>query len=774
MKFKHQLVSSTVLIATALLSASPAMAQSASTTASAQNATPPHSGELQEVVVTAEKRAEDINKVPMSVTAFTADQLRDAGVTQVRDLAKITAGLTYADSGAGTPIYTLRGVGFSDISLAGRPTVSVYVDQAPLPFSIMTRGVGLDLERVEVLKGPQGTLFGTNTTGGAINFIAAKPTPDVETGADLSYGRFNSNQLTAFVSGPVTSTLSARMVVEHDGMDAWQQNYTNGDKLGVQDFWNGRLTLDWRPTDQLNATFTLNGWLDRSDTQAQQLIGVAPTTPFPVPELETYPLAPQNNRAAGWDPGRNYRKDNNFIQANLRLDYKVADSLTLTSLTSYSHYRENQLDDLDGTTISNNYFQTLGTLRSISEELRLAGSLGDHGHFTLGANYVDDTTSEFNPTYSPISSVSNLFTALLDTPLPVTFDTTTNQDSITKAAFASFDYDLTRAFNIYAGGRYTDFRTNFLGCSADSGDGVAATIFSVVDRTPVQRGECFTLTAAGVPGNVTSTLQEHNFSWRAGAQWTAAPRVMFYANVSRGYKAGSFPIIPANDYQQFAPVAQESVLAYEAGFKVGLFDRALQLNGAVFRYDYTDKQLLGSANLPGVGTILRLVNIPESRVDGAEIELAATPARGLRISTAATYIKSKVTSLFMNPDPLGKVINFEGEPFPNTPEWQGSADVQYEWPVAARLKAFLGGTGSYQSATNSQFGELPLFRTKAYGLLDLRAGLETEDGRWRWTIWGRNVTDTYYWTAATHVQDTIVRYTGMPATYGISLSYRYR
>ncbi len=764
MKSKRYLVGSSVFSIATLLSVQPALAQ----------ATAPADSGLNEIVVTAQKREENINKVPMSITAATGEQLRSVGVVQVRDLVKITPGLTYADSGVGTPVYTVRGIGFSDIALAGRPTVTVYADQAPLPFSSEARGVALDLERVEILKGPQGTLFGTNSTGGAINFIAAKPTSDLQAGADFSYGRFNAHQIGGFVSGPISSTLSARLAVQHDGMDAWQKSYTTGRKLGVQDFWNGRLTLDWTPSDTLKTSFTLNRWVDHSDTQAQQFIAYRPTTPVPVPELAAYPVAPHNARAADFDTDKNYRKDNDFIQANFRIDYDISDDLTLTSLTSYSRYSENQLVDLDGTTVSNNFFQTIGRLRSISQELRLSGSIAERGHFTIGANYADDDTSEINPTSSPVSSVSNLFSGLLGVPLPVTFTTSTNQDSTTKAIFANFDYDLTDAINVYAGGRYTDFKTKFTGCAADSGDGVAATIFSILNGSPVLTGQCFTVTEAGTAGIVRSTLKQDNFSWRAGVQWTLAPRVLIYANVSKGYKAGSFPIVPANSYLSFNPVTQESVLAYEAGFKAGLFNRALQFNGALFHYDYKNKQVLGSVVLPGVGNVLRLLNIPKSRVNGAELEITAAPVDGLKISAAGTYISSKVTSSFVNVDPFGTPGDFKGQAFPNTPKWQLTSDVEYKWPVGERFNAFLGSNVSYQSKTNSQFGELAQFTTKAYARLDLRAGIEADDGKWRASIWGRNVTNTYYYSAATYVQDAIVRYMGQPVTYGVSLAFRYR
>jgi outer membrane receptor protein involved in Fe transport len=157
-----------------------------------------------EIIVTAQKREENVNTVPMSITAVTGEQLKRAGIKEVRDLIKVSPGFSYADSYVGSPIYTLRGIGFSDISLGGRSTVSLYVDQAPIPFAIEGRGVNLDLERVEILKGPQGTLFGQNSTGGAINFIAAKPTKTFSAGIDGSYGSFNETDFSGFISGPLT------------------------------------------------------------------------------------------------------------------------------------------------------------------------------------------------------------------------------------------------------------------------------------------------------------------------------------------------------------------------------------------------------------------------------------------------------------------------------------------------------------------------------------------------------------------------------------------
>ena len=208
---------------TALCGASAAALLLAAGSAQAQQTTTPSATDrardaqasttVQELIVTAQKREESINDVPMSVSAASGETLTELGIQDTSQLVKIIPGFNYTPSYYGTPVYSIRGVGFLDTSLAASPTVSVYVDEAPLPYSIMTQGASLDLERVEVLKGPQGTLFGMNATGGAINYVAGKPTEDFRAGFDASYGRFNTVDLQGFVSGPITPTLSGRIAL---------------------------------------------------------------------------------------------------------------------------------------------------------------------------------------------------------------------------------------------------------------------------------------------------------------------------------------------------------------------------------------------------------------------------------------------------------------------------------------------------------------------------------------------------------------------------------
>jgi outer membrane receptor protein involved in Fe transport len=236
-----------------------------------------------------------------------------------------------------------------------------------------------------------------------------------------------------------------------------------------------------------------------------------------------------------------------------------------------------------------------------------------------------------------------------------------------------------------------------------------------------------------------------------------------------------------------------------------MFDRMLDVTGAAFYYDYSNKQLLGYlytgavfGNLPGE------VSIPKSRVEGAELAITARPARGLVLSAAATYLKSKVTGDYRtaSPDSLygflpatdpdcapGQTVgdcgvNIKGSAFTYTPKWNLLGDAQYTFPVSSQWNGFVGGNVTYKSSTFAVFGAPPNgtvgtyttaddYKIKGYALVDLRAGIESEDGKWRVQLWGRNVLSKYYWIHVVRIQDTVARVTGRPATYGVTVSARF-
>ena len=811
----------------ALALAAPAFAQGA------PPAPAPDRSGVEEIIVTAQKREENINDIGMSIQAATGEQLSQLGVTDPSQLDKIVTGFNYNVTYYGTPIYTIRGVGFQDTALASGPTVSIYVDQMPLPFSVMAAGSTLDLERVEALKGPQGTLFGQNATGGAVNYIAKKPTQEFEAGFDASYGRFNTVDLTAYVSSPITETLAARFAANIRNSGPWQKSYTRDKSLppdpywtangrsyrfdrehGDQEFYNMRGSIQFDPTEALSLLFTASGFIDKGDSQMPQLFGIATlnqvsgvnqlVADYAVPSAGIG-LAPHNARAADWGPCVNLsggfpsdvtdpnpvpdnnsvgevnlanrlydrcrpaNRDNTFYSTTLRADFELTDDLTITSLTSWSKFDRDATLESDGTIYQDYESYQTGYLKAAFQELRLAGSVLGEGNWVVGANYEWTSTwdsfmqtygiSSAVPTYVPavftgcpagdfaqipgapagiVAFHANAVAAncfgldgnngfeLVNTSHPLGPTNPNNrQTTKTYAFFANLEYPVFEWMTVQGGVRYTNQKRDYRGCGSDGGDGTWADISQEIQRllqylngnaaitsgVDVGPGNCgstgpgplFTPVASGF----TDSLDEDNVSWRVGANFTPTAELLIYANISQGYKSGSFPTVASAAFTQLFPAKQENLLAYEVGGKVGLFDGQVQLNGAFFYYDYKDKQVLGAIDDPIFGSLPALVNVPKSHVIGFEFS-PILQLGGLRVAPSVSYAKSEVDGFFRNFDAYfngtlnASTKDFSGEPFPNVPKWQFNLDTQYEIPLG-EWTAFIGANLNYQSATRGFF-----------------------------------------------------------------------
>lgn len=753
---RHFAAVSVIAITSALAPASAAFAQEAEDSAASDD-----------IVVTATKRAESVNDVPMSITAASGDDLAAAGIKSADDLGKIVPGFTFTQSAYSTPVYSLRGVGFYNYDIASTPTVTVYQDEAPLPFSAMSRGASFDLERVEVLKGPQGLLFGSNSTGGAVNYIAARPTADFKGGIDVGYGRFNALEFGGFVSGPLGDKVGIRLAARHESSDEWQRSTTRTDTLGKRNFTQMRLLFDIAASERLSVKLGVSAFWDKSDGQAAQLIGVAPLVPPAVdPALVTLPLAGGSARLADWTAALRPKRDDKQAQATARFDYEIGDAVTLTSLSSYAKYKQNDRVDPDATRLQMVDTIDRGSINAFFQEVRLSGEFGNGSRWIIGGNYENNKVLETQTLTSTSGSGFRAFNLFFGAPIPDAIDISSSQKFRNLAAFANVDFAFSDQLTAHAGVRYTDSRINFEGCTGNSANGALALILGIPGNP-----QCTQFNATGPGAPTFNTLKEDNLSWRVGLDFTPNSDTLVYANVSRGFKIGAFPLIPAALAFQYDPATQEKLTAYEAGFKLSV-SRALQINGAVFYYDYADKQVLGTDIVPPFGPLNRLVNIPKSKVKGAEIQLILRPVDGLTLNGGLTYVDSKIGN-FTNFDPFGAPRNFQGEAYPNTPKWQASLAADYEFPVSGNLNAFVGANATMRSKTNGGLGENAILKIDGYTLVDLRAGVASADERWKLSLWGRNITNKYYWTNAYKIADVSARFAGKPATYGATLSFRY-
>jgi iron complex outermembrane recepter protein len=821
-------------------------------------AKPAAAGELEEVIVTAQKRSQSINDVGLTIQAADAEALVDRGIDGPSDLGKLVAGFTYTESIYSTPVYTLRGIGLYDATFGAPPAVSVYSDQVPRNFPVMSSALDLDLERIEVLKGPQGTLFGQSSTGGAVNYITAKPTDELVSGVDVGFAKFGRFEASGYVSGPVSDTVRARLAVKAVNGGEWQRSISRpSDENGASRRVSGRLTVDWKPSDALAVEASVTVGTDHSDVQAPQYVGTvfnvysaaslaaansnpATANPFGIVNEALYaglttagspnfdatflgrqatlvsrlngsdpvhaagalailgtPTAPDDARAAEWTQGFLGKSDNQYQQGTVRIDYEFSDGLSLTSLTAFAKQELEYNQDLDGTTAIAVDVPLNGEVKTFNQEFRLSGT-SERINWIVGLTYDNLKSRQQN------DFRLNEYSA--NEPIPgIPIRLTRNDfdgELKTTAGFGNIEFQVNDSFSLSAGYRYTENKQKASYCYNDPAIDTAQTtaqvfsifqnLFTGTTQPPILAGECFPLgdglggTTFGLPTRtpLNRDLDESNSSYRLGATWKSEGGTLLYATLSQGFKTGIFSAIGASSTSQYAPAVQEKVVAYELGVKAPLFDRALNVNAAVFFYDYKDKQVRGRVSDAIYGLLEKMVNVPKSEISGFEVELVARPMDGLTLSASATYLDAKVTGAFSQTADGSAVYNaagytgdFKDSPLPFTPEFSANVDAQYEWGVGGNLTAFVGATLLHQGSQNTTFYNDVLraedFDIDSYTTLDVRAGIGSADGRWKATVYGRNVTDEVYTTSITTYLDTLFRFTGRPATYGISLSYRF-
>lgn len=590
-------------------------------------------------------------------------------------------------------------------------------------------------------------VYGENSTGGAINYIAARPTRDFKAGGSFSYGRFDTADAKGFISGPITDTLSARFAFRAINSGDWQYSYTRGETLGATHQLAGRLSLDWAPVDRLKVQLTFNGWRDRSDTQAFQLTEIACTAPSRCAYGPDYPFPPAKDaRAADWFAGWPMRLRNRFLQSVLRADYELSPSVTLTSISGYQNLRIDNSQDISATAIEQQATFNKGRIESVNQELRLSGS-SDRLNWVAGAYYAHAKVNELNYNNTTLQSSTAPIPGL---PGFTSVAAVTSSRLNTYAAFANGDFKVTDHLSLVGGVRYTQANRNFAGCDIDPVDdeGKAAAIFNVLQQIltgelakPAVSGGCFTLDKNFLPNMAYNQLKENNVSWRAGLNWKTDGGTLLYANVARGYKSGSIPSVSAATYLGFQPVRQESLLAYEAGVKVPLLDKKVRLNLSGFYYDYSKKQLRGHILDSVFGLVEAMVSIPKSRVWGLEGSLVATPMSGLTLSASGTYLDTKIQR-YAGINAAAQLQDYAGSSFPFSPKWQFVGDASYTWDIGGEKSAFVGANVSARDKSYASIGADPKFRLPSYALVGLRAGIESKDQGWRVTVWGENVTTT--------------------------------
>ena len=749
---------------------------------------------LEEVIVTAQKREQGINDVGITVNAFTAAQLENYGVRSAEDLETITPGLTVTDAQPhGVPVYTIRGVGFADYTTSASSTVGLYFDEVNLPYAVMTRGVLFDVERVEVLKGPQGDLYGRNSTAGQINFVSRKPTEEFAGGIKLGYSRFDVIDAEAYVSGPLTDKARARVAVKttQSAGDGWQKSLSRpGDRLGEYDDIAVRGLLDLDISDNASLFINLHWYEDNSDNMAPTpfdgtTIGLPTSLALPTPGNIVF--SEGKSRAADWSPDLPPKRDNTLKGVSAKLDWDFG-GVNLTTISSYDKFDRDETFDPSGVGFEDADVLNTTDLEVFSQEIRLSSNNDSNLYWLVGAHYSWDDMSE-----SYILFMDESFFAFFGNPPGLDIDTAYDQTTEAFAGFGHIEYEFATNFRLTLGARYTDEKREWSGCTYDTGDGSLGALWNFIltpfvmipqgfpDPGPLLPGGCGIYDErAGSPtfGQLavfSDEISTDRWMWKVTLDYSPVEDVLLYGTVSKGFKSGGFNGAAAQTHTQLLPYTAETLTSYEAGIKSALFDGRLQLNLAGFYYDYEDKQEPTVAVTP-VGNISGLTNVPESEAAGVELEAHWLVTTGLTLDLGVAWLNTEIKE-YEAVDELASAwpneVRFDasGSDLGNSPPWQVNGTLTYEWPVSSGLNMKVAGDFSYKDDNDGARGVQPPISD--YFLVNARAGISAADDRWSVTVWGRNIFNHEYWLSTSTSNCCFVRMNGMPATYGVSLDYNF-
>jgi iron complex outermembrane receptor protein len=715
------------------------------------------------VIITAQKRSENIQEVPVAVTAISGDTLQDLGVTDVLDLNALSPSLQVKpDDNAANPKIFIRGIGLNDFNPNTASAVAIYSDGVYVGSPLAQMGQFFDLERVEVLRGPQGTLYGRNTTGGAINLISRKPSDTFGGDAYVEYGSLNSVTAEAAVGGPIQDgVLAYRMAGTYVRSDGYTLNRLTGNRGNNADRGSARFTLSWTPSDSFDGLFQLrygrsNGgsiWA-YNRSLLPQTVAATGSDGFRAPDFYTSgdctDLAGYANTSANLYPGDYHLEGKDEVEtygASATLTWDLG-AMSLVSVTGYDNADRDDVEDTDAGPTDIITARYRAKQWAASQELRLQSNGDNALDWVLGVYLARDELD--TNSYYDVFRVANSGDPNTDLPQGIgVFGWPFTQDTDSYAIFGQVDYDLTDQRTATVGLRYSaDDKTFHYNSryASDPGD-PTFNIFPTVD----------------------ASRTFDSVSGRLGLKYEVNDDINVYATYNRGYKSGGFFSAQTTDPASLLPYDDEIVDAYEVGLKSVLLDGLVTANLAAFTYDYQDMQVYTLVVDPNTNlTVQNFTNASNAKVSGLEAELSSSPIDGLDLSLGASFLDATYEDFQSAGD------DYSGNQLPNAPEVSITASGRYAW-------AMFGGEASVQADVS--------YRSKVYydtrnverlsdgdrTFVNLRAGWKPDGGNWELGVFGRNVFDE------TNISDIIpieglgfdLFSMGPRPTFGAFLRYNY-
>lgn len=703
---------------------------------------------LEEVTVTAQRRTENAQDVPASLAAFDQEALRKSGIATVDEIASRTPGFSMGNFNVGEPRFFIRGIGSVSDSAAGDPSVGVFQDEIYVGRISGASFDLFDLERVEVLRGPQGTLYGRNTAGGAINIVPNQATRDLNAGAEIDLGNYRTLAARGFLNGAVGQRSAARLAVSHRRHAGYSTNIVTGENLSNRHSSSARVMFNSELSDAIRIRLSVDRVRDRNGGNAR--------VPGPVftdqtgtnaialaALLRLWPLD-SDIRKSYSDPSSYQHRD--IVGSMVRVEQDVSYG-TWAFLGGWREVDLDWFEDFDALKPFGNpplagvppatYGWIISTKdrareagKQYSAETRLSSSSASSLKWVLGTHYFNEHVERaegFLSRFSLIPAASG--------------DVAFSQDARTRSAavYGQATAPLNRKLSITTGARYTRDDKSVLQEARNN---------DAADPTPGLP------LFPGQPYSIKADEEWSSWTGKLGLEYQLTSGRLLYTSINRGFKAGIFP--SQNNVIQNVGVATppEKVMNYELGAKTEWADRRLRVNGALFYMDYDDLQLF---RLDSQQQLITFTD--NAKIRGAEFELTGTPTGQARIGLNYAYLDAHI-----------KGGSNDGDTLPYAPRHKVGALAEYEYRFAHGVAS---GRIEYQW-TDSFSLEVPNSRemqVPGYGLLDARVSYLLSDRKIELSLWGKNLTDKEYVTHTTPFLGNGFSIFGPPRTYGISVRW---
>ncbi|MEE4279418.1 MAG: TonB-dependent receptor [Halieaceae bacterium] len=705
---------------------------------------------LEEVVVTAQKREQSLLSVGLAVSVADEQEIRDRRITAVTDISLFTPNAAVKEFFPGLmPIITVRAVGLNDFNAANNPSTGVYVDEVSLSSLALLSSDFFDLAQMEVLKGPQGTVYGRNATGGALNVMTARPDFDAVSGRLAGgIGNYEAGEVEGMLNVPVSDRLALRFAgkVISQGEGYWDNRVTGSD-VGERDVVMGRAWASWRPTDLTEVSLKLEHQSADSELGAPEFFGLLPTATEPnCPGLPTcsnflgYTDGDGDPFRGDWSIDPAYEMEQTNV--TLVLDHELPFA-TFRSVTGYVDFERSYGTDVDASPARITDFYNVDDVQQISQEFRLDGGGADL-IWQLGLFYSRD---EILTTYAG---------ELQDIVNTTTFSSA-NIDATTVSAFANAEYALTDTWTLVAGLRLSEEEKSNDGFTQDLVSLAPASFLSMAPfgSPPV--------TLAAVDDEISDT----SVDWRLGLNWQLADDAMLFLSAAQGTKSGGFFTGVAVQPEQLQPYDPENLLAYELGIKGQLVDAGLRYEASVFFYDYDDVQSYIRDN-SGALPVQRLGNIPGAEIMGADFQIGWFPAalEGFSATIGGGLLDTDIEA-FVGPEGLVP----SGNELPDAPELSFSIDLRYRMTVTSTQSLELALDSRYQAEVFRDALNDPLLASDSFTVTNARATWSLSDSL-EFALWGRNITDESYVIQGVNQLSfgNGFRVYGPPRTFGLSVT----